>query len=107
MLLETTQDAAGSTTAGIVAAVVVGLVGVAMLARSGAQPVPVKGVVRSMGIVALLVALSLLVLGWQGMTWLPLALVTLVSLLLLLAGTGFLATRAARVRRERDASPRD
>ncbi|ACV06576.1 hypothetical protein I6I18_05570 [Kytococcus sedentarius] len=84
---------------GAVAAAVTGGVGVLMMARSGALPVPVKGVVRSMSIVALMVAAALLVLGWQGMGWLPLALVTVVALLLLLAGTGLLAARAQRLTR--------
>ena len=50
-------------------------------------------------VLAILVAAALLVLGWQGMGWLPLALVTVVALLLLLAGTGLLAARAQRLTR--------
>lgn len=101
--------AAGETTSWIPGAVCAGLlavVAVLMLGRSGSLPVPVKGIVRAMSLVALLVAAGLFVLGWSGMGWLPLALVTFVALLLVLGTTGLLATRAERTAPERRAAAR-
>ncbi|WP_374929382.1 hypothetical protein [Kytococcus sedentarius] len=98
LLLETAAESRSWVPGAVSAAVMVG-VGVLMMARSGALPVPVRGVVRSMSIVAILVGIALFMLGWQGMGWVALALVTLVALLLVVGGTGFLAARAQRLTR--------
>ncbi|WP_462417426.1 hypothetical protein [Kytococcus sp. Marseille-QA3725] len=99
LLLETTAESR-SWAPGAVCAGVLAVTGLLMLLRSGSLPVPVKGVVRSMALVALLVAVGLFVLGWLGMAWMALGLVTVVLLLLVLGGTGVLATRAERLARE-------
>ena len=105
-LLSETAAQTSSWIPGAICAAVLAGVGVLMLARSGVLPVPVKGIVRSMSIVALLVAGALFMLGWQGMGWMALALVTLMALLIVVGGTGFLAARAQRLAAARTGATR-